>query len=350
MQIEEGVGTFVESRGISNLSMTPAVPFRILTVVLCAMILSPSASIAQSCDPYAYSLTNGTTADAVQVMSNFNTVRNCANALASGGTLTNAILSGTTTIPGSGSISGSGNISLGGTAALTFGGTNAQFKVADGSFGATDSRWLLSNGTATHAALRLVANSSSFFSIDAVQANNSGIQKVLLLNPNGGSVGIGTLSPSYTLHVNGSVAGTSAYNNLSDARLKKNVATIEDALGIIERLRGVRFDWRTPKERAVGKLFNLPINEPQVGFLAQEVNAVLPEAVTVSSDENIMSIEETKVVPVLVEAIKELKKANNTQAGETRRLRDEISELKAQFELMRESASATRVTGVLAAE
>jgi hypothetical protein len=39
----------------------------------------PGAIDAQTCSSYAYSLTNGTTADATQVMGNFDTIRNCAN-------------------------------------------------------------------------------------------------------------------------------------------------------------------------------------------------------------------------------------------------------------------------------
>jgi hypothetical protein len=148
-----------------------------------------------------------------------------------------------------------------------------------------------------------------------------------------GSLGIGTTTPSYTLHVNGSVAGTSAYNNLSDARLKKNFEPIKSALSIIEHLRGVRFKWRSPKERSVGKAFNLPTDSPQIGFVAQDLKKVLPEAVTVASgSEGIMSVQESKVVPVLVEALKQLKAANENQLAEIRQLR---ARNEAQIGLMR---------------
>jgi hypothetical protein len=136
------------------------------------------------------------------------------------------------------------------------------------------------------------------------------------------NVGIDTLTPSYTLHVNGSVAGTSAYNNLSDARLKKEVVKIADGLGIVSRLRGVHFQWRKPEERTIGKNLNLPIGEPQVGFIAQEVKSALPEAVTRSKD-GVYSIEESKMAPVLVEAVKELKAIDDRQASEIAQLKKE---------------------------
>jgi hypothetical protein len=136
-----------------------------------------------------------------------------------------------------------------------------------------------------------------------------------------GSVGIGTSSPGYTLHVNGSVAGVGAYVNLSDARLKKNITPLTSGLVLISRLQPVRFEWRSVSERSVGKNFNLP-RKKQIGFIAQDLKKVLPEAVTTAKgDDAIMSVAESKVVPVLVAAVKELKAANDNQIAEISKLR-----------------------------
>lgn len=127
----------------------------------------------------------------------------------------------------------------------------------------------------------------------------------------GGNVGIGTTSPGYTLHVNGSVAGTSAYYNLSDRRLKKDIVPIKGALEILERLHGVRFQWRKPEERSGGRDLRLPVGKPQIGFIAQDLQKALPEAISVADDgDATMSVAESKVVPVLVEAVKILRQEN----------------------------------------
>lgn len=71
-------------------------------------------------------------------------------------------------------------------------GGNGILKVADELSSPTDSRILIGNGSAGYGALRLVANSTTCYSIDAVAFDNSATVKNLLINPNGGSVGIGT--------------------------------------------------------------------------------------------------------------------------------------------------------------
>ncbi len=132
-------------------------------------------------------------------------------------------------------------------------------------------------------------------------------------------VGIGIATPSYTLHVNGSVAGTSAYNNTSDARLKTNVIPLTNSLEKITQLQGVTFDW--DKERTVGKKLKLD-EKNHIGFIAQEVEKVFPQVVSTddSNSENIKSIAYADIVPVLVEAIKE-------QQQEIEKLNEMIKEL-----------------------
>ena len=88
----------------------------------------------------------------------------------------------------------------------------------------------------------------------------------------------------------------------SDARLKTNVNTINDALSIVGKLRGVSFDWKENGKRSIG-------------VIAQEVEEVLPELVLTNQDvnpvtqeiEEIKSVDYGKIVGVLINAINELK-------------------------------------------
>ncbi|HBK83764.1 MAG TPA: hypothetical protein DDZ41_09245, partial [Flavobacterium sp.] len=122
-----------------------------------------------------------------------------------------------------------------------------------------------------------------------------------------GNIGIGTNAPAYTLHVNGSVAGTAAYVNLSDKRLKTNVQPITDALNKVMQLKGISFDWNQKAD----KTLELD-NKNHLGFLAQEVEKVLPQVVSTAQDAmQTKSVAYSDIVPVLVEALKELKAEND---------------------------------------
>jgi hypothetical protein len=139
----------------------------------------------------------------------------------------------------------------------------------------------------------------------------------LMLNP-GGNVGIGgTFTPSYTLQVNGTVAGTAAYANLSDARFKTNVQHIENPLQKILSLQGVTYNWDLAKagDRKLD-------NKNHIGFLAQEVEKVLPQVVNTANDaDKTKTVAYSDIVPVLVEAIK-------AQQQQIEALKKEIEKLK----------------------
>lgn len=76
----------------------------------------------------------------------------------------------------------------------------------------------------------------------------------------------------------------------SDERLKSAIRPLTGALSTICELRGVHY--------TMG-------GEPQVGFIAQEVQRVVPEAVT-SADSTTLAVDYSRIVPLLVEAVKEL--------------------------------------------
>ena len=93
----------------------------------------------------------------------------------------------------------------------------------------------------------------------------------------------------------------------SDPDLKDNVVPIANALELIAKLDGVRFVWNH-KTNLIGKP-----GQADIGVLADQVEAVMPEAVGRSiPDENNAghqwrTVDYTKLVPVLIQAVKELR-------------------------------------------
>lgn len=78
----------------------------------------------------------------------------------------------------------------------------------------------------------------------------------------------------------------------SDIRLKKDITPIEKALGKVLSMRGVAFRWTDPKQLK------------QIGMIAQEVEAVIPEVVE-SGPDGFKGINYSSLIGLLIEAIKE---------------------------------------------
>ncbi len=91
------------------------------------------------------------------------------------------------------------------------------------------------------------------------------------------------------MYVSSSVSAT-AFTTVSDARLKSDVRPLEGALSTVCQLEGVRY--------TMG-------GEAQVGFLAQQVATVVPEAVKPTGD-GYLGVDYSRLLPLVVEAIKEL--------------------------------------------
>jgi hypothetical protein len=99
----------------------------------------------------------------------------------------------------------------------------------------------------------------------------------------------------------------------SDKRLKENIIPIDNALDKIEKLDGVEFDWtdeyiqRESNGKGEDDYF---FRKHDVGLIAQQVQGILPEVVAIR-DDGYLAIKYEKIVPLLVECIKELKKEIN---------------------------------------
>ncbi|NHM05814.1 tail fiber domain-containing protein [Flavobacterium sp. CYK-4] len=132
-----------------------------------------------------------------------------------------------------------------------------------------------------------------------------------------GKIGINNnYNPATELDVNGSITAL-AIQGPSDIRFKKNIKPLENSLEKISKLKGHTYHWR--RDEFPDKKFK---SGTDIGLIAQEVEKVYPEVVYTADDEmKSKSIDYAKLVPALVEAIKELQK--------------EVEELKSQMPLQK---------------
>jgi len=155
-----------------------------------------------------------------------------------------------------------------------------------------------------------------FHAADAVYVTVGGTSR-LKVTTSGASV-VGALTA--TLDITGFA---------SDKRLKKNVKIISNPLDKLNVLSGFTFDWSLDKCIIAGFDAN---DEKQIGVFAQDVQSVIPEAVKLApfdrddngnskSGDNYLTVQYEKIVPLLIESIKEQQKQINE-------LRNEVELLK----------------------
>ena len=84
--------------------------------------------------------------------------------------------------------------------------------------------------------------------------------------------------------------------NTSDANLKTNITTSPYGLEEVMRMHPVQYNWKSN-----------PGEDLQIGFLAQDIQKIIPEAVVVPANGDPLGMKYTELIPVLVKAIQELK-------------------------------------------
>jgi hypothetical protein len=126
---------------------------------------------------------------------------------------------------------------------------------------------------------------------------------------NGTNIGIGG-SPA----TNAKVTVYGVVNTLSDSREKSNITPIENALEKINQISGYNYNWNDSDEK-------------QIGLIAQEVEKVLPEAVS-TNEQGTKFLNYDGIIPVLTEAIKTQQKQITKQDQQIVQLENELQELK----------------------
>ena len=173
-----------------------------------------------------------------------------------------------------------------------------------------------------------VAAGRMWCEVDVGTVSENVLGGAVCISTNDGGSGSGD-TERFRIHANGNFTGSSSAD-ISDSRLKENVATLSGSLAKINQLRGIEFTWKAEAKKDTDKHY---------GFLAQEVESIIPtvvwdksvhditaQAATTYTDGDTIpdgksigdvktaaiegkafkSLHYSGLIPVLVEAIKEL--------------------------------------------
>jgi hypothetical protein len=118
------------------------------------------------------------------------------------------------------------------------------------------------------------------------------------------SIGVGTAAAGVSGDIRAAGNITAYYS--SDERLKENVVNISNALTKVQSINGVEFDWTDAYITQHGGFDGKFMRKHDVGVIAQQIEAVMPEVVMERSD-GYKAVKYEKIIALLIEAIKELK-------------------------------------------
>jgi hypothetical protein len=171
------------------------------------------------------------------------------------------------------------------------------------SFPATTKIWMANRASSTEedywgCAMGVIWNGHSYF--QSINKKTSSVY-ALLLQPNGGNVGIGYTSSSYKLSINGSLYYTSGGLNGSDDRIKYNEQNVSNALALISQLKPQKYEKIMEFPNNTGTW--IPTDEEwenvkadykygdEFGFIAQDVREIPELSFLVNGEETRMDTE-----------------------------------------------------------
>lgn len=260
------------------------------------VLLFCNTAMAQ-CSSYPYTLTNGTTANATQVMANFNCAALTSGSTLTASTLSGATLTGTTTLPGSSEFTSGGHLLINTTADYAF-----------------LSAW--GNGGGSIAYLRSASTADTFLQFIETGSGSATMAYFQVYGAGVGSI----VSNNY---------GTT-YNTTSDERLK---------------------NWQIPQKNYEQAIRSMWIGdfiwkrggEASFGVRAQQAYSLFPAAIhKPANDGELWQADYGRLAPLALWGVKNLYSRMDVQKRVASRTSDEIRELHAEFMVLK-AASDDRV-------
>ena len=179
----------------------------------------------------------------------------------------------------------------------------------------TNSTSNVSNASIESVSLAGAGAADFLFRTGATSATGFGTERMRILGSNG-RVGIGTNAPDQLLSVNGdaSKTGGNTWLSFSDERLKNIKGRFNTGLKAVMQLQPIRYEYR--KDNALG----LKSEGEHIGFGAQSLQKVIPEAVTQNSTGYLM-VNSDPILWTMLNAIKEQQKEIAELKGQVQKLR-----------------------------
>ena len=216
--------------------------------------------------------------------------------------------SGTTAIRLAQSAGGSDNddVTLTGGTGISLARTSAsEITITNSS---TNTNSFATGGSLSSGVLTITGNSGfSSFTVSGFSTATNQTRSSLSIdtgdNVQFGGLGAGTSAASGEVRATGEI--TAFYS--SDIALKENINPIENALNKVMSLGGYNYDWKDSYVEKRGGIDGYFVRKSDVGVLAHEIEKVVPEAHATRED-GTGAVRYEKIVPLLIEAIKDLNK------------------------------------------
>ena len=167
---------------------------------------------------------------------------------------------------------------------------NNRFQIGSSNYGGND--FAIGNGATDFAIDLTGAGQTDIYGSGNLTFNTALTERIKIFS--GGNIAINTSSDNgYRLYVSGTIYATGNITANSDLTLKKNLELITNPTDKLMQLNGYSYQWKSDDSH-------------QYGVIAQEVEKILPYAVSTGND-GIKGVSYNQIIPVLIEAVKEQK-------------------------------------------